>query len=53
MAKSQQKRAIELMLILCMAWLFYSLDGAVISVLITNKNFIDVSDFLTAAADHG
>jgi hypothetical protein len=25
-----------------MAWLFYSLDGAVISVLITNQNFNEV-----------
>ncbi|KAJ9142322.1 hypothetical protein NKR23_g7310 [Pleurostoma richardsiae] len=38
--RSQQKRAIQLMLILCMAWLFYSLDGAVISVLITNEDFL-------------
>lgn len=27
------------MLIICMAWLFYALDGSVISVLITNESF--------------
>ncbi|KAL3462416.1 general substrate transporter [Aspergillus heterothallicus] len=36
----QKKRAWELFPILCMAWLFYALDGSVISVLITNPDFI-------------
>ncbi|KAH7390650.1 general substrate transporter [Pyrenochaeta sp. MPI-SDFR-AT-0127] len=40
MAKEQQKRAIQLLLILCMAWLFYALDGSVINVLITNHAFL-------------
>ncbi|KAM0258232.1 hypothetical protein ACHAPA_011353 [Fusarium lateritium] len=35
----QKKRAMELFPILCMAWLFYALDGSVINVLITNANF--------------
>lgn len=43
MARSQQKRAVELCLILCMAWLFYALDGSVINVLITNESFKKVS----------
>ncbi|KAJ0413265.1 general substrate transporter [Aspergillus carlsbadensis] len=36
----QKKRAWELFPILCMAWLFYALDGSVISVLITNPDFL-------------
>lgn len=36
----------QLLAILCMAWLFYSLDGAVISVLITNENFIKASSLV-------
>ncbi|KAF5574304.1 MFS sugar transporter [Fusarium pseudocircinatum] len=35
----QRRRAWELFPVLCMAWLFYALDGAVISVMITNADF--------------